>query len=143
VALRLADTTTSLTRNLHIVDDFSVTVRHLGRRELEDLVRRLDGLDDNAAALESARAYLADWQGCTVTACRKIGVNVADDQPVGPDGTIPFDAETARDLWRHAFPDVFMNPVIRFSRRILEAVEEEKRRSKNVSGASSAPSTTP
>lgn len=143
MALRLAESTTSLTRDLHIVDEFHVSVRHLARKDLEELVRRLDWIDDNAAAKESAVTYIAGWTGLTPSACRKLGVNVADDQPVGPTGEIPFDPETARDLWRHAFPDQFMNPVIRFSRRILEAVEEEKRRSKNAFGASSAPSTTP
>lgn len=141
MGLRLADTT-GLVRELAIVDEFKVKVRHLARRDLEQLIRRLDGLDDEAAALESVTTYLAGWSGLTPAAARKLGVPIADDQPT-TGGEIPFDADTARDLWRHAYADQFMNRVIRFSRLILEAIDEEKRRAKNAFGASSAPSTTP
>jgi hypothetical protein len=123
-----------LTRALSIGDGFTVQVHHRTRAEIEGLVRRMNGMSDDDAAKASAEFYLAGWSGCTPAACARLGVMLDEDQPLSG-GEVPFDTEVARDLWRHAFPDEFMNKVIRFSRLILEAVDEEKRRAKNVSSA--------
>ena len=72
----------------------------------------------------------------TPAAAKKLGVPLDDTQATDSDGTISFDKDTARDLWRHSYADRFMLPVMRFSREMLEAIETEKALAKNGYGGS-------
>ncbi|MGH8323198.1 MAG: hypothetical protein ACRETD_05285 [Steroidobacteraceae bacterium] len=135
--------TTGLTRPLTIVDPFKVDVKHLTRPEYDRVAQLCEGKDAEEQASIRSAAFIAGWSEFTPAAAKKIGIAVADDQPVGPKGEIAFDADTARDVWRLAHDGLFAAKISLFSLRMLEAIEVEKELRKNVSGGSYPTSTTP
>lgn len=133
---------TGLTKELTVLDTFRVMVKHLTRTELEKLNEACEGKDADEQAQIASVAYIAGWTGLTIPIVRRLGVMVPDDQPTDPKGGIPYDKDTARDLWRHAHANKFMLPVMACSREVLSAIEAEKELSKNGFGGWSQPSTT-
>lgn len=133
---------TGLTRPLAIVDKFKAEVKHLTRPEYDRVEALCAGKDADEQAKIRAEAFVGGWSDFTPAAAKKIGIALADDQPLDAHGCIPFDLDTARDVWRLAHEGLFAAKVLLFSLRMLEAIETEKELRKNVSGGSSPISTT-
>lgn len=135
--------TTGIVREQLIVDKFKVLVKHHTRPEYERVDALCAGKEPEEEAAIKSRAYLGGWSDCTPSALRKIGVAVADDQPVDGKGCIPFDLDTARDVWRLAHQGLFASKVTACMVLMLQLVEAEKDAAKNGFGGSSALSTIP
>lgn len=135
--------TTGLTREQLIVDKFKVLVKHHTRPEYDRIDALCAGKSPEEQAAIKSKAFLAGWTDCTPAALRRIGVALADDQPLDPKGCIPFDADTARDVWMLAHEGLFAHKLTLFMLRMLESIETEKELAKNGFGGSSQISTIP
>ena len=127
---------------LTIVDEFTVRVRHLSQRQLEQLSERCSRprlnratgameptVDDGLWAKHAPDAYL-DPDGCTgltPSAVRKLGIELDEEPPLTPAGEIECTPELLKELWRAAHADKFALPVMRFSREMLAAAEAAKK----------------
>ncbi len=133
---------TGFTEELPILETFKVIVKHLTRGEIEKLDEMTAGKNEDEKSLIASNAYIASWEGLTPGIVRKLGCAIDEHQPVDKDGLIPHDRETARDLWRHAYSNLFMLKVMLCSRAVLEKRELEKEMAKNGYGGWSQPSIT-
>jgi len=127
---------------LTVVDDFTVRVRHLSQRQMEQLSERCSRprlnratgameptVDDGLWAKHAPEAYL-DPDGCTgltPSAIRKLGIELDEDPPLTEAGEIECTAELLKELWKAAHADKFALPIMRFSREMLAAAEAAKK----------------
>lgn len=138
MAVKLLDFS-SLARDLELAPGFSVRVKYTPRPVLLALLRETQDMADADAAKKWAGACIEGWTGLTGAVARSLNVPFEDD----PGGLIPFDADAAALLWLYGDGNRVGAKVQAFSFKLLETVEKEKADSKNVSGASSAPTSTP
>lgn len=126
----------SVTAPLKIRDTWLVDVAHLTMKERQELADRCNSreVDAVSGAIKETfsdekwrtfapAAYVRGWRGLTRDTLATLVE--ADELPDGDD--VPYDSELCAQLWSEVPPDVFALPVVRFSQRVLEAVELQKK----------------
>lgn len=126
------------TCEVRLKDNFAVTVRHVTQSEK---TRLLDGIglagDDETEertrqqSRKLADLYIDGWTGLTPGVIRALGVDLEEDPATDKDGFVPYDRETAGDLWFEALPARFSTRILQASNSLLEELEREKQRLKN------------
>jgi len=114
-------------------DGTTVEVRALTviqRERVADSATKGGEFDRDKWAEEAAEVYIGGWS-CMPASFVRERVELEDDPATDSDGYVPYDKETARDLWRHADPARFSRKIQDASAEILRSVEAEKDRQKN------------
>lgn len=125
-----------ITAPLKIRDQWIVDVAHLTMKERQELgdrcnTREVDAVtgaiketfSDEKWKTFAPAAYVRGWKGLS----RDTLSTLVDAAELPEADDVPFDAELCAQLWAEIPPDVFALPVVRFSQRVLEARELQKK----------------
>lgn len=125
-----------ITAPLKIRDQWIVDVAHLTMRERQELgdrcqTREMDAVSgtvketfsDEKWRTFAPAAYVRGWKGLT----KDTLATLVDADELPDSDEVPYDAELCAQLWSEIPPDVFALPVVRFSARVLEARELQKK----------------
>jgi len=121
-----------------ILDDFVVRVKHVTQTEKSRLVDIVESAGDSTDVLSRAQMqaqqladlYIVGWRGLTPAIIRSIGVDI-DEDPAVIDGHVPYDAETAGQLWFETTPAKFSTLILKRSSGLLGEIERKKANLKN------------
>lgn len=148
---------TGIVYPLEILDGFTVMVRHRTRKQIQALGKMtsrkrpgpggvlMEVIDDELWIQHAPPEYVDGWTGLTNSIIRRLGVPLKTELPETVEEVIegvarkciPFDLELLRDIWRHALPDKFGDPIVRFARDLLDHDEQNRLQKKAPLSASS------
>ena len=124
---------------VQILDSFYVTSRYVSRVE-HDLIRQhatpenmrnlgvLAQPDQDAFTDAEADAYVLGWEGCTRDILEAIGGPLKFHFEWNGDGSLPYDRELARDLWRVLPRGFFALKIQEKAQSVYRELYEQKKR---------------